>query len=73
MKLDSSAIVEWKLFHERIISGLVMGYGVQQTGDGGYIIAGTADYLRLRRSRSEIFLLRLDADGNVLWERSYGG
>jgi hypothetical protein len=47
------------------------GYSVQQTQDGGYIIAGLtkSDWT----SCVDAWLIRTDATGDTLWTRTYGG
>src|SRR2546421_10540478 len=40
---------------------------VQQTSDGGYIVAGSTGII------GPDWLLKLDSDGNVEWEKTYGG
>lgn len=40
-------------------------YDVQQTADGGYILAGAAD-------ASHSIIIKLDAAGNIIWQKSYG-
>jgi len=44
-------------------------YSVQQTSDGGYIVAGT----RRISLNYDIFLIKTDANGNVQWAKTYGG
>ncbi|MGB9722031.1 MAG: T9SS type A sorting domain-containing protein [bacterium] len=42
------------------------GWAVQQTTDGGYIIAGTTQ-------NGGVYLIKTDADGDSLWTKTYGG
>jgi len=51
-------------------SGFDWGYDVLQTNDGGYVITG-----EMNRSMEEgdLFLLRTDDSGELLWIRQYGG
>ncbi len=44
-------------------------YSVQQTSEGGYIVAGTRRILL----NYSIFLIKTDANGNVQWAKAYGG
>ncbi len=43
-------------------------YSVQQTSDGGYIVAGT---MRTSAINHDIFLIKTDANGNVQWAKTY--
>jgi hypothetical protein len=47
------------------------GYFVQQTSDGGYVIAGSIYYGRV--GTSDICLIKTNASGDTLWTRTYGG
>lgn len=45
-----------------------IGFSVQQTTDGNFIIAGR----RLTPSGSELWLIKADAGGDTLWTRTFG-
>jgi hypothetical protein len=46
------------------------GNSIQQTTDGGYIIAGTSV---VSGKSGELYLLKLDGNGNKAWEKTFGG
>lgn len=43
---------------------------IQQTSDGGYILAGSTDS---SDDNGDILVIKLDWRGDVLWQKSYGG
>jgi len=45
------------------------GYSVQQTADGGYIVAGFTN----SPSLWDVYLIKTDPSGDTLWTRTYGG
>jgi hypothetical protein len=46
------------------------GYSVQQTSDGGYIVAGGSDSFG---NGYQVYLVKTNASGDTLWTRTYGG
>ncbi|MGE5556954.1 MAG: hypothetical protein ACM3QV_00320 [Caulobacteraceae bacterium] len=69
IKTDSEGNPEW----QKSFGGDSFDYGyfVQCIDDVGYIIAGTTD--SYGNGSGDVFLVRTDADGNMQWNRTYGG
>lgn len=45
------------------------GYSIKKTIDGGYIVAGSKT---TENTGSDVYLIKLDASGNLQWERTFG-
>lgn len=71
VKADSEGTLVWEKTFEVNPSKRVCG--VEQTSDGGYVLAGncvSADETYELSAQSGIYLLRTDADGNLVWEKT---
>jgi hypothetical protein len=69
IKTDANGNVQWAKTYGG--GGADYAFSVQQTSDGGYIVAGyTASF---GAGGWDIFLIKTDANGNVQWAKTYGG
>ncbi len=67
IKTFNNGNLDWsKQFHNPN-GGIEHGYSLQQTTDGGYIIAG------LTAPNHDVYLLKTDNNGNLEWTRTFGG
>jgi uncharacterized delta-60 repeat protein len=69
VKTNADGNIIWAKTYGGIYSDYA--YSVQQTSDGGYILAGGTYYLGA--GSYDIFLIKTDADGNIIWAKTYGG
>jgi hypothetical protein len=75
VKLDVDGDLEW----QRCLggSGNEIAFGVRQTSDGGYVVAGRSDSVdgdvTGAQGFSDYWVVRLDALGNLLWQKTLGG
>ncbi len=70
LKLDSDGNISW----QNVFGGSASDWPscVRQTIDGGYIVVGsTKSYATC--CHEDIWLLKLDSNGNVSWQKTYGG
>jgi len=78
VKLDASGNISW----QKALGGALYDYAtsVVQTSDGGYIVAGYAGSkdgdvtgTHWGGSDDDVWVVKLDATGNITWQKSYGG
>ncbi len=69
IKTDENGNIEWR----QTYGGYFLDYAksVQQTEDGGYIIAGYTD--SFGAGDDDFWLVRIDENGNEEWNQTYGG
>jgi len=69
LRLDSLGHILWTESYGG--SAADYGYDIQQTSDNGFIIVGlTQSY---GSGEGDVYLIKVDATGTVLWTRTYGG
>lgn len=72
IKLDASGDIEWQKTYGRYDSKYYGSYGhsIKQTSDGGYILTGV---LSSRISGDDIWIVKIDSSGEVIWQKTYRG
>ena len=68
LKLDSHGNVSWSKSIGGI--GLDEAYSIQQTSDGGYIVAGRSD--SVTAYSVYFWVIKFDSSGTVIWQKAYG-
>jgi hypothetical protein len=69
IKTDAKGNIQWAKTYE--VMDFDYASSVQQTSDGGYIVAGYTT--SFRAADLDIFLIKTDANGNIIWAKTYGG
>ncbi len=69
LKLDGAGAIEWENAYGGAEEDLV--YYIQQTADGGYIVAG--ETRSFGAGDGDIWVLKLNETGDVTWQYTYGG
>ena len=68
LKLTSNGAIEWQKSYEA--SGEDEPFSIQQTSDGGFIVAG---YTYPVGAACDAWILKLSSTGGIEWQRTYGG
>jgi uncharacterized delta-60 repeat protein len=69
IKTDANGNISWAKTYGGTYDDYA--YSVQQTSDGGYIVAGYT--ISFGAGNSDVFLIKTDANGNIIWAKTYGG
>jgi len=70
IKTDSVGALQWTRSYIDTAGKDIGPTRIVQTPDGGYVVAGGRN---MGLGQSDILLVKLDATGNVLWQKSVGG
>ena len=70
IKTDSNGDEEWSRTFGA--SGTDIGYSVQKTNDGGYIIVGVTNSYSLT-NKLDVLLIKTDSEANETWNKTFGG
>jgi hypothetical protein len=71
IKTDSSGDTLWTKTYGDYLHN--WGYSVQQTTDGGYVIAGHVNpYAGSPMGEAEVYLIKTDSNGDISWTKTYG-
>lgn len=72
-KIDSNHTTEIITFQRTIgESGEDRASCVLQTSDGGYLIGGSSQGVRTERFASDMYVIKIDSSGKMIWSKSYG-
>ena len=65
----SSLNAQWARTYGGI--GEERAYSIQQTSDGGYVVAGYTE--SFGAGEAAVWILKLSSTGEIEWQRAYGG
>ncbi|MFH2141611.1 MAG: hypothetical protein ABIJ97_04255 [Bacteroidota bacterium] len=68
IKLDATGNIVWQKTYGSADND--QSYSIIQTSDGGYAVAG---YYGTSSTNADVWVLKLDATGNFVWQKTYGG
>jgi hypothetical protein len=76
VKLDAAGNLQWNKTYGG--NDIDLAWAIKQTTDGGYIIGGyslsntTGDKSQLSIGQQDYWVLKLDASGNKVWDKTFG-
>jgi hypothetical protein len=71
VKTDEGGNLEWSAKYGG--TGNDYGISIDYTSDGGYIVLGETNSFTPGTENYDLYLLRVDQDGDTLWTRTFGG
>lgn len=70
LKLNGAGDVEWQKIYGGALNDYDYASAIWPTGDDGYIVAGSTESGTRYHA---VWVLKLDSQGNVLWQKAYDG
>jgi hypothetical protein len=74
-KIDENGILEWRRYYGG--SNNDRSYDAIETSDGNFLLVGTSESNDFQISNPkggyDMWIIKIDPKGNLLWERSFGG
>lgn len=75
VKVDSFGNLLWEQSYGG--EGIEVSYDIAKTVDNGFVVVGntfsTNGDILLNHGESDMWMIKLDEDGNLIWEQTYGG
>lgn len=75
VKLSAAGVIQWQKCYGG--TNVDQGYWIQQTSDGGYIVAGytksTNGDVTGAHGNWDVWVIKLSNTGTLLWQKTYGG
>ena len=75
VKVDKNGSMLWESSFGG--TGIEIAYGISKTNDGGYAVVGntfsTDTDISKNNGESDLWLIKIDDNGNLLWEKTFGG
>jgi hypothetical protein len=69
LKVDQDGTLMWLKAHGG--NGYDTGYGITETSDGGFLVAGETD--SFGQGDFDVYTVRTDQEGTAIWQRTFGG
>ncbi|APQ17442.1 hypothetical protein [Maribacter hydrothermalis] len=75
VKVDTFGNLLWEQSYGG--EGIEVSYDIAKTADNGFVVVGntfsTNGDILLNHGGSDMWMIKLDEDGNLIWEQTYGG
>ena len=73
IKTDTNGNLLWQKTFGGFSCGFSCGSSIQQTIDRGFIIAGCTSSFSADPDYTDVYLVKTDSEGNLLWQKTFAG